>query len=59
MNADSAGLTRGKIEQRWPVTTLHSLACTAVPGLAFTAACWIQLLLHCWGLVNEHLKYCR
>lgn len=59
MNADSVGLTQGKIELRWPVMTLYSLACTAVPGLASTAACWIQLLLHCWGLANEHLKYVR
>lgn len=49
VHADSVGLTQGKIERQWPVTSLYSFACTAVPGLAFTAACWIQLLLYCRG----------
>lgn len=59
VDADSVGLTQGKIERQRPVMTLYSLACTAVPGLASTPACWIQHLLRCWGLVNEHLKYGR
>lgn len=50
VNADSVGLTQGKIERQWPVTSLYSFACTAVPALAFAAACWIKLLLlHCCG----------
>lgn len=45
VHADSVGLTQ--IERQWPVTSFYSFACTAVPGRAFTAAFWFQLLLHC------------
>lgn len=55
--ADSMGLSQGKIELQRPLMALCSLACAAVPSLASTSACWIQLLLRCWGLANEHLNY--